>query len=378
MRPFATSTINRNRLAFTLVELLVVIAIIGTLVGLLLPAVQSAREAARSNTCRNNLKQLSLALINYDSSQSELPGLVNEIPNKASTKTDGAYEVGRRVSWIVMAFPYIENGSLYDRWTTRWPTGNTSAAIDASYTPSIESLICPSDPNETVGSPTLSYVANAGQAFGDDSRGSTGPSGAIATNKEYGANGIFFDHNQKSYYTFSGTANADGRENSKVKSSIDYIQSGDGTSKTMMLSENLHALWYTYPADEFDGSSGADGTDSVDDAKHHFGFVWHNEPDTSVSVAFQQINGARLEPTADRLSGMQEAYAYPSSEHAGGVNMAFCDGHVQFVRDNVDKRIYSQMMTTKYKKSKYFDASVTPLDADASDRNLPQPTMSDL
>ncbi len=131
MRPFATSTINRNRLAFTLVELLVVIAIIGTLVALLLPAVQAAREAARSNTCRNNLKQLSLALINYDSSQQEFPGLVNEIPNKGSTKgTNGSYTVGRRVSWVVMAFPYIENGALWDRWTTRWPN-STSAAIDS-------------------------------------------------------------------------------------------------------------------------------------------------------------------------------------------------------------------------------------------------------
>ena len=171
MRPFATSTINRNRLAFTLVELLVVIAIIGTLVALLLPAVQAAREAARRNTCVNNLKQLSLALINYDSSQSELPGLVNEIPNKA-TRDSGVYTEGRRVSWVVMAFPYIENGALWDRWTTNWDNGSE---VNETFHPPLEPLICPSDPDETVDNPSTSYVANAGQGFGDPARGVDGP-----------------------------------------------------------------------------------------------------------------------------------------------------------------------------------------------------------
>ena len=72
---------------FTLVELLVVIAIIGTLVALLLPAVQSARESARGNTCRNNMKQLALSLANMDPQLKRLPGYSNELFNPNGTKT---------------------------------------------------------------------------------------------------------------------------------------------------------------------------------------------------------------------------------------------------------------------------------------------------
>lgn len=384
LRMKQTKSTHRN--AFTLVELLVVISIIGTLVALLLPAVQSAREAARANTCRNNLKQLSLGLLNYDTTKSEFPGLIDSLPNLSSDKLpNGDQEHGRRVSWLVMAFPFIEQGPLWDRWSQVWPASDSSA-IDSSYTPEIEEFQCPSDPADIPGAPSLSYVANAGQAFFDPSRGQNTPSGTSLEDTNYAANGIFFDIYQREDYIVGTGSNhpADGGENTpRINSSMNYIQSGDGSSKTMMLSENLKSLYYTYVRDP-------ENTDLVKDAKQTFGFVWHNQPDPAFPQEIQRINGSRLTPAADTMlelagdgSGSMpgvEAFAYPSSEHAGGVNIAFCDGHVEYVNENVDARVYSQLMTTKYKKSKYFDASIGTgaNDTNASDRNLPQPSTSDL
>ena len=122
---------------FTLVELLVVIAIIGTLVALLLPAVQAARETARGNTCRNNMKQLQLALTNMDSTLKRLPGYVEEIFNPNGAKDSSGLmplSFSRRASWVVRIFPYMEENPLWDSWSTVF--GSDPPA------PSIASLNC--------------------------------------------------------------------------------------------------------------------------------------------------------------------------------------------------------------------------------------------
>ncbi|TWT99921.1 hypothetical protein Pla108_08650 [Botrimarina colliarenosi] len=353
---------------FTLVELLVVIAIIGTLVSLLLPAVQSAREAARNNTCKNNIKQLVTAMTNYDTTQSELPGLINEIGNQGSSKAaNGELSVGRRASWVVMLFPYMENGPLWDRWTQSWNNSapiTQIAAIDASFTPEIASMQCPSDPAETVGEPTTSYVGNAGWAFGDPSR----PTGTLL---EYAADGVFFDLNKKATgIPTTGWLNAvDNREGTPtLQMSLAYISSGDGTSKTMMISENLNAVNYTYSAND----------NSIPDAKQHFGFVWHRELPTSSGYPdnVYRINGGRDQSVATptTMVDVNESLAYPSSNHPGGVNIAFCDGSVRYINERVTSRVYAQSMTTKYKRSNYYDVD----DNRTPDRNLPQPSESDL
>lgn len=394
MRPLLPNCVRKTRPThpgFTLVELLVVIAIIGTLVALLLPAVQSARETARGNTCRNNLKQLSFAMANYDTTQGKLPGYVNELSHQGSPKqANGDFAVGRRASWMIMAFPYIENNPLWDRWTQSFMANTASStAGDVDSTTDLPELVnfqCPSDPPENIGQPSTSYVANAGQGFADPSRL------VVGNEIEFAANGVFFDLNRKRQgLPSAGWSNlADGREpgggneQPQLQMTINYIQGADGTSKTMMISENIHAVWYTYPFD-------AD-TKNVPDGKHHFGFVFHNElasaaplfttSTTPNTQQLQRINGglAREVTTPDSFSAdtgvpLEEWMAYPSSNHPGGVNVAFCDGRVQFLSENVDYRIYAQSMTTKYKRSKYYDRSVTGSNLD---KFLPQPSDSDL
>ena len=104
-----------RRGAFTLAELLVVIAIIGMLIGLLLPAVQSAREAGRRVQCLNNLKQIGLGLLSYHESQMEFPpgGASDVVPFGVLPKYNGT---SGGSSWMVYLLPFIEQRSLYDRW----------------------------------------------------------------------------------------------------------------------------------------------------------------------------------------------------------------------------------------------------------------------
>jgi prepilin-type N-terminal cleavage/methylation domain-containing protein/prepilin-type processing-associated H-X9-DG protein len=349
--------------AFTLVELLVVIAIIGTLVALLLPAVQNARESARNNTCKNNIKQLQLGLTSYDTTQKKLPGYVNELFNPNGPKSSPGSglpampEQGRRASWIVILFPYIENNALWDEWNTRFQV-NPSA-------PAIEMLTCPSDPPEIPTEPWCSYVGNAGQAFSDGTR---------ADKKlENPADGIFFDDNKNPHFLPSAAAQ-DGRESyPRGQMSLGYVQANDGTSKTFMVSENLHAWYYSY------GLANDDST--IRDTKHLFGFVWKNQPGQT-----ERINGDRYfdhaQPIPQNMdqfaavgSGSQppfqyESYGYPSSNHPGGVNIAFCGGQITFVAETIDPLVYGQLCTPNRNRSSLADFSKNPA---IPERRLPSP-----
>jgi prepilin-type N-terminal cleavage/methylation domain-containing protein len=352
---------------FTLVELLVVIAIIGTLVALLLPAVQSARETARGNTCRNNLKQLQLALTNMDSTLKRLPGYSEEIfnPNgsKSGTPPNFTSSFARRASWVVRIFPYIEEQPLYDRWTTDFSTDPPA--------PSIAALTCPSNVNDAPDAPWLAYVGNAGWAFSD-----SGTYGRAGDTKEYGANGIFFDNNKN-----TNVSPADGRElDPKIQMSLAQVV--DGTTKTLMLSENLHAFYWSYEA--VPGTNTAyvqKNASTIKDTKHLFGFIWKNHPTTN-----ERINGdksydlptpgqpADMFAFADNLA--YESYAYPSSNHPGGVNVAFCGGTIRSMSETIDPVIYGQIMTSNARKSKLVNATIGL--PNGADRKLPQPSDSEI
>ncbi|QDT01372.1 DUF1559 domain-containing protein [Adhaeretor mobilis] len=125
-----TSANGRSRSGFTLVELLVVIAILGVLVGLLLPAVQAAREAARRVNCQNNLKQVGLATLSYESSHGTLP------PPKLGTQ----YET--LGSTLVLLLPYLEQGARFATYDLTKPI-NDPANIDVT-TGTIDVYVCPS------------------------------------------------------------------------------------------------------------------------------------------------------------------------------------------------------------------------------------------
>jgi prepilin-type processing-associated H-X9-DG protein len=317
--------------------LLVVIAIIGTLVALLLPAVQNARETARSNTCRNNLKQLQLALTSYDTGLKKLPGYANELFNPNAPKTSGytPATAGRRASWIVMCFPYMEQNALWDEWSSRFGTPPPA--------PAIEMLSCPSDAPEIPTEPWCSYVGNSGMAFSDESQ--------LNDKKESPADGVFFDDNKNPNFSVNTDGREDPSRHPRLQMSLGYIQANDGTSKTFMLSENLHAWYYSYGLNN-DASP-------IRDTKHLFGFVWKNVIPPNQPHQMERINGDRYFDQSAPPQNMDqfaelgtsgppflyESYGYPSSNHPGGVNMAFCGGQVVFIPDTIDPVVYGQVCT---------------------------------
>ena len=288
-----------------------------------------------------------------DSSLKRLPGYSNELFNPNGSKTNGMFDksFARRASWVVRLFPYMEQSALWDSWSNAFGTQPPSPYVDG--------LTCPSHPPETPGQPWLAYVGNAGWAFTD-----SGAPGRGSDTKEHPANGIFFDNNKN-----TNIAPKDNREGDPAIQ-MSLAQVADGTTKTMLLSENLHIWYWTYGAND----SAANSTDSstIVDTKHLFGFVWKNNPGQ-----YDRINGDKYydQPTPGLPASMEvfadptnyETYGYPSSAHPGGVNIAFCGGQVQFVSEGIEPQVYGQLMTSNSKRSNLVWGGV-------ADRKLPQPS----
>ncbi len=297
---------SRTRFAFTLVELLVVIAIIGILVGLLLPAVQQAREAARRMQCTNNLKQMALAMHNYESSY-------KTFPTANIVRQDGTLMRGDGWTWHARILPMLEQIALYNRVShvmgTDAGTSTSPEQVLAGRTTRLSVFQCPSHPDGGIQNPSKggyqlsTYNAVSGTtSFNNDQVDEP-------TDIGYRGNGIFF-----------------------MNSAVRFGDITDGTTNTFLIAEVQDDLRGEPNSNRMPGSdrkynfaSGSDGNPPTDVSEYLVGM----EADDPINANTRDANG--------HFSNDGE---YAGSYHPGGCHFALGDGSVRFVSQNINMTTY--------------------------------------
>ncbi len=276
----------RRERGFTLIELLVVIAIIAVLIALLLPAVQSARESARRCQCVNNLLQLSIALQNYESAHEVLPpGVVNETGPIQNTPK------GYHYSWLVQLLPYMEQKAVYQHFDKKLGIYDGQNVTVRAIV--VRTLICPSDPTS---SPVAGIAQNSYAACYNDTEA------PIDTKN----NGVFF-------------------LNSQIRSE----DIPDGRSNTIFVSEKKISTT------DFGWASGTRAT--LRNAA---------TPPNNGGVKATTVVGADEDPGVEDGTTPPAAASGPnavggfSSFHPAGVNVAFGDGSVRFMKNSINLKVF--------------------------------------
>jgi prepilin-type N-terminal cleavage/methylation domain-containing protein/prepilin-type processing-associated H-X9-DG protein len=313
----------RTRTGFTLVELLVVIAIIGTLVGLLLPAVQSAREAARRSSCTNNLKQLGLATHNYHDARKKFPLSANYPPGW-DVVVNGTWQTYTRLSVHVFLLPFLEESALYSYAN---PTRGQGTYHDTSSfgLRRLPSLICPTANRAATGYPGNNYSFSSGSNAQSHTQGAPDSQNGMV--------------NPVKAWTMKDVS--------------------DGLSKTLLAAEMLSgsgAATATYPYDlqavgnspsggwpyndptaaQLDaiGGSTATGTGVAGGRYWSLGLPTQTVINTAAPPNWKYPN------TMNGIGGWVNDAPFqinpPRSLHGGGVNAVMADGAVLYIGDQVD------------------------------------------
>ncbi|HWB09986.1 MAG TPA: DUF1559 domain-containing protein [Pirellulales bacterium] len=312
---------SQHRHGYTWVELVVIISVILFLLALLLPAAQQARSPGRRSMCSNNMRNLSLAVINYASAWGAYPGYLNSLATvPAAEPARGEHEAGdARVSWHVCVLPYLERSDIYNLY--RNPGLARAGGVDPR-TVHQEILVCPSAATNRQGKPgappPCNYVANTGRA---DVVASAGDGARAGYPADWRANGVFFNH------FHDAIENRVGAPLEWI--SQDYILTHDGASMTILLSERVDAGSYSFPPL------------SACDVEAALGFMWW--PSTSDKAPYQPPNASQ------RINGPSHPLpinrARPSSNHQGFVNVSFCDAHCRTISQDIDYGVWCLLMT---------------------------------
>lgn len=336
---------------FTLVELLVVIAIIGVLVALLLPAIQAAREAARRSQCTNNIRQLSLAMLNYESAKKGLPHLTKYSCNQTDLANPGACPggypkyLGDAVApgswwddhgWYVALMPYIEQNVVTNTGNPKLPLSNPINR--PARTAFIPIHACPSDigiQRNEWGSANwarvrTNYVANAGNTvYGQLDLGAACPGAPATPAKCVFAGAPFnFKRNTPMAWITDGTANTLMMAEIKVVPEFDYLNFWGGplSDTTTALGGQSFTGWVTPNSGAPDTIARAWVPDEI--------YLQNRIPiPTHAPGAIRILPGAPADPTLYQVQVSR-------SQHIGGTNASRCDGSVKFYNDSIDPYVW--------------------------------------
>ena len=329
---------SRRRVGFTLIELLVVIAIIAVLIALLLPAVQAAREAARRSQCVNNLKQLGLAMQNYHDAVGTFP--------------PGHFGTGwNDFNALVMLLPFVEQGPLYNSFNFS-NTGDAANPGDAlNFTVmsiTVNSYQCPSDTDRLTATQTLngvtmvvghqSYSGNAGNA----------PESFYDNNKHNAANGVIFSiiagKPAAIRDVIDGTSNTaawsekvkgigpgsnntyDSSRPSSTVFALNVSTSGNGSPASPY--QDAVPQYYYQGCNALNQSSASLATGAIAQGT----YWWDGHPETGLYNHVMPPNTW----SCNDSNVNDAAAATASSRHSGGINIAFCDGSVRFIKGTIN------------------------------------------
>ena len=370
---------KRNRPGFTLIELLVVISIIAVLIALLLPAVQAAREAARRTQCVNNLKQIGLGTLNFESTFGTLPPdalrLAQADPNvdaQAAIPTCAA-------SFLTQILPFMEQSNIYNLININMSAFNTAnippssgqhSGTNSAYSVVINSLICPSSPAP----PKINYF-NAnwgpyGNGGGDVcTPGAVGGSGG-ASNVNPPPTQIW---GRTDYFPIPGISQvplkaagmspgyiASVGNPTSVSASTPAINSGtitdpnitgtirlasilDGTSNTLIVSEcGSKPMGYNGKRRMYNSEVNGLPVDGIIEPVSSGGGAWADQFTYSIIAGAQgKENGVRGGTCMINCTSNNEIYSF----HPGGANALFADGSVHFLKDSLSVPIVAALVT---------------------------------
>lgn len=332
---------------FTLIELLVVIAIIAVLISLLLPAVQQAREAARRSQCRNNLKQLGLALHNYESEHRTFPP--NLIPGLYPGQTYGNYSAG---NWGVLAFltPFLDQTPVYNLMNLNAPTYASTFPYNIADPNNqkaagmlIPLFLCPSDRAVSLGSDygvtalaPANYVANQGSGINTIN-------GSPANGSPYNANGVM--------YANSRTRIADILDGTSNTACMSESILGDGQTKVLETGtppgspKFAYKYLMTFQSSMDDASCDAAINWNYADLRQ---FLWYSgEIRNTTYNHYYTPNDKRYDCVTNAFAQAYIGIGWKGARslHTGGVHLLLCDGSVRFVSDNVSSVAWMALST---------------------------------